>query len=648
MQDQSLQVPFENSWSPPQPSPMDIARNQLRAALSQQQSQPGTQQAAQPPMDMARARQMLQEKLGNVPRGTPEQPEDRGFWNNLGRHATAIAGSAAQNTAKNFQGMIPGMSAIPQGYRPWDDKMNKALNTDIYQTLDVEKGLGDEIAQGALEYTPFGGAAKGLLKAGEKVLPAIVNKFPNFAANTLGGAMYGGQQSGEGAGWGALGGALSTPIAAAATMPFKYAAGKIAQSAIPGMVSKAGEAIGKYGKPEFYADKLKGIYSGEKAKSKELYSQLNDEVNLLDKSVKQGKKSWNLSPKEDMRLASELDNSRKLFNATGVTNKQLDSYIAGLKKGRPLPNDFLNAFSSNKYINTLKRERTAVNKKIGSEPLLKEKYGETLNNLNDWISKPPKTWREAMQRQEAMNYAPKSYELKNNASDEYLKGAVGKGSGALKKSINESLRNAPLSKMKELYPAANKEYQKVQDFYKAPNKAGEMVYNKTMMNTMKGKESGEAALFSEIMAKPSQTGVTGFKHLSKLYGNEGDAKNAMKSYFFRNMSNGKPSQDALSIYSKLNKNLRNDLFGKDKEGKLLKAAFNAEEKFGRPKHLSLKTPATYLSSGASDIARLLGAGNLPPAVVNALAGYSKNPSQNTGRYLNKIIAPMAAQYGENQ
>jgi hypothetical protein len=601
---------------------------------------PQTQGNSQP------AQNPFADLIPNNSQPSPQQSapqEEMGAFNTAGRKALATVATAGRNIGNIPHNLYSGFPQVaPQDY-------------NYYKALGVDKNIVDDLTAGAIEFSPF---VRGASLAGEAVslAPKVGQYLSQFAKSSPRAAEIAaqvGKGSASGAAHGfatsspedrgfntALGGitgAASVPVGMAIAVPFKYGAEKLAQSAIPGLVNKAGNYLKSLPSADYYAQKLKNIFGGAKNEATETYAHLNKEVDLLDATVRRGKKAWKYSPEEQNKLADELENSRKLFNSTGVTNKQLDAYVSGLRNGKPLPDDFINTFNPQRYVDALKKERSQIIKKVGSEANLRDKYKDTVQNIDEWIANPPKTWRDVLRRQEAMNYAPKNYEIKNNAPDEYLKGVVGRGSRALKDSINRSLVNAPLSPLKELFPNATKNYQRVQDFYKAPGKSGELEYSKPLMTAMKGKNDPDSAIFDEFLPSSLQTGVAGLNHLEKLFGNKTDMQNAVKSYFFRKLSSGQTKQDALDLYRQLPDKSRAKLFGSGKDGELLKAAFRAEETLGMPKSFDLKHPASYIPGGAAELFKLMGSKYLSPRSVNSLINYSQSPAKNPGAVSNFLF-----------
>lgn len=473
--------------------------------------------------------------------------------------------------------------------------------------------VGDLAAETAV---PFGAARK-IMQAGK--LPAMLTKTPLRRAMTEGAIGLGALSHMQdptnpmativGAALGAGGGIVGRGAEKGLDLGRKY----YIQSAFPGLIEKATEKVGQLADPSYYARLLKGRHGAQQEKTREAYKALTEEAKRADKLAPEARKAWGYNPKAEREQAKRLEASRPLFYSSGFKKATIDKAIDELKKGRPVPDDMWYQFRPEKFIKAIKKERSALKRKIGNDAGLQEKYGETLSYLDEWLANPPKTFMDALRRQEAINYAPQSYEIRKNApADDFLRGVVGKARQGLKESFRDSALGTEIG---TLYPRALQEYQNLQKFYQAPAKSGELRFNRTLAEGMKGKQGLDAAVLGEFLPKVSQTGTAGLEHLGNLLGDPKKMQEAAKSYYLRRATDDlNYGKDVFDLYSKLSPQQRQLMFGQAAETPYLAAAEKSLKQLGDFRKAENKVGKKGLQYMASHYG--------PPAIIGTAIGKS--------------------------
>lgn len=572
--------------------------------------------------------------IGDVPRETQNPNENRGFLNNLGRQSAAIVGSAAQNIAKDF--LPSAMSTLaPGGSGEIIAKtlpgFGKGRDVDFYKQFGVEKGIGSDIAQGALEFAPYymgAGGAGSLFKSLPKVASlfekaaSAAPKSTKFAGEVAQNALAGGAMSAnrdQDVGMGALLGAASVPVGYAITAPLKYGAKKLAQSAIPGLTQRATEKLKTLFDPNDYAARLKDIFV---SKSKENTA------------------NWNA--------------------VDSVANK-LDESLIEASKANPILR-----FDNQSYVNHIDNFLGRVKK---LEPAKQAEYRQAIDFAERAKELAPQSFSGAVKLRQVINQELKDYlgqkgiASQNRQAKEFIKGLKDNLSG---ETISLNAKNLGENGGKEFLSAwnkANKSNIELQEFFKAKNPLGTIEEKRALKKALKSGELNDAAILDQFMPSPKQTGVAGLNQLTRLFGSKSGAQDAAKSYLNRRpLTNGNTVLDASTEYAKLSPAQRKWIYGDSKEGNLLETINKVRTEFGKePERQFYKMfahaaiPAalggalgyhvgegTGAASGVAVpliLSMLAGkaGGKLSPGAINRLTQYSKSPTKDRGRNVNALF-----------
>lgn len=561
-----------------------------------------------------------------------ELPPERGLWNNVGRHLLANIGGAGKNIMGSFDTGSFDMR-LPKGVRP--------NIGDPYERLGIKKGFGDEIAEGALGFLPYGFGANAAVKAAGQ-LPKVGKAIEGFvrgnpiktemAKQAGAGAAYGAVNAPEGekgnaALWGGSLGAGSVPLGMAAAAPLKYAAEKYAQSAIPGMTERATKYLKGLLSPDEYAGKIKSNYSIANAENKGKWDEVDSIAKKLDESL----------------LAKS--------NAEKNTNIK---------------------FNNSPYVNHIDKFLKEVGK---LEPAKKSEYKQAIDFAERAKQLAPESFSGAVSARKNINQELKDFlKEKNIAAEsrqakEFIKGLkkvlsndlIDENTKIFKKGVGENFRG--------IWDSANKSNVGLQEYYKGPQGLGRIAPIRQIREAVQDTGTADGGLIGKYMPKPSQTGTSGIEQLSKSIGSKEEAQSAAKSYLNRkSLDNGIRTVDASGEYAKLGPVQRKEIYGGSKEGELLETINDVRTKFGREpgktldKANALKTALPYLGaaavgggashySGADPEVSLalaglsmlglkgagLSAGKLSPKTIRWLADYASSKTKNPGRYINPAL-----------
>jgi hypothetical protein len=502
--------------------------------------------------------------------------------------------------------------------------------------------FGVDFAAGAV---PFQMGAGALMRYGGKILPKFakfMQKDPYFASsaleNSIAGAGYGAANDGTtGALTGGILGAISPLPSAAVNAGGKYIAEKVAQSAIPGLTSRATDYMRNLFSPEDYTSKLKNQFSKASSQNTANWNKVDEAAEALDNSLKSGTGSVTRYGQPSQKPT--FDNSPYL--------KHIDDYV--------------------EKVNNL-------------EPARRQEYSQALDFANEARQNAPQSVQGAVAAHKNLNQAlsefmsQKGMPAANRQAKEFVSG--------LKDNLKENMSNDFLDgRMKDLgydqsfsdiWNKANKSHSDLQNFYKSPDKLGNIVKSKKLEQAMKG-DTTEGSVIGQYSPKPSQTGTEGLDQLAENMGSKGTAQDAVQAYMNRRpLTNGVSTLDVSNEYAKLSPSQRSWIYGNSPQGKLLDTVNNVRQAFGKEPARSLLTAGTHhaLSLGApaaigyfgSELAggdkeqNLLtaaslmgGAGigkylsrRLSPEHVQALINYAKRSPANYGRYFNMPLQTAAS------
>lgn len=583
-------------------------------------------------------------KGGNVTRGTSNissKDEDDGMHlNSFGKHLLAEAGSAAQNTVKNMNmprldQYFKGIPTLPGG------------NTNLYDKFGIQKGGLDEFGENVMGFLPYASGA-GAIREGAKLLPGMakfIEKNPYYTAsaaeNALSGGAYGAVQDGKsGAETGAIAGALSPFPAALTNAGLRYGAEKIAQSAIPGLTKSATDYMRNLLTPNDYTSQLKGQFSKAYNENETNWGKVDEAAKALDNSLSYAPGSLT----KDGKMPPTFDNSPYI--------KHIDDYVNN--------------------INSL-------------EPARRQEYSQALAFADEAKRTAPQSVQGAVAAHKNLNQTLSEFmtdrgiPAANRQAKEFVSG--------LKDNLKENMSNDFLDgRMKDLgydqsfsdiWKAANKSHQDLQDFYKAPDKLGNISPNKKLKQAMQG-DTTEGNIIGQYAPKPSQTGTEGLDQLAKNMGSKQTAQDAVQAYMSRRpLTSGVSTLDVANKYADLSPTQRDWIYGGTPQKRYLDAIENTRQEFGKEPARSLLTAGLHhgLSIGAPaalgyfgselaggdkeqnllSAASLMGAAGigkylsrkLSPEAVNSIINYTKKSPVNYGRYLNMPLQA-ALSSGRNQ
>lgn len=421
---------------------------------------------------------------------------------------------------------------------------------------------------------------------------------------------------------GAAGGTLGSGIGQGADAALRYGAKTYAQSAIPGLISKATDKIKNYISPEQAAATLQ---------------------NNFNKAAGVNTANW----AQTSNLASALDD-----------------HLATQGK----------AFDATPFAKTIQDFTDKVSQ---MEPAVRAKYEQALGFANHVQDQAPQSFTGAVALRQNLNQELSKYLAKNNilAKDSQTKDLITQLKGSLQDTVNANKGNVDndlLNQFSQSWDAANKSHAAMQDFYKAPNATGALKTMRPLKDALQSGTLDSAALGK--YARPSLAGTSGTDQLNKLTGSD----DAARAYVMRNVTQGRGNQDALGAYEKLSPPQRQALFGNQSEGAALNVASTAKNALGEPSpsgwgalghhaatlgapgflgFLGAKTVGgqdwdTSLAAGLATAAAAKGGQAAisrfaSPASVMKAANFATSQNKNAGRYLSPVLASLFARGGQS-
>lgn len=608
---------------------------------------------------------LVPQASANVPRGpSPAAPSvspsdaPQGWLDSISRHLLANAGSALQNTVKNIN--FPRVSdAFPKTAQQLG--AGNLGKVDLYKGMGINKGILDDLSQGTMEFLPYLYGAGGATKAISEI-PAAAKFFSKFAANNPITARIGGEatknviandamalnqgdpnNTGSNLLYGTATGVAAPAVGYGLGALRQYGAEKVAQSAIPGLTKKATDYMRNLLDPNDYTASLKGNF-------KNAYDTNTANWNMVDKA------------------AADLDNA--------IQNPAAGQQSL-VKPGQPAPTS---SFDNSPY---LKHIDDYVNNINQLEPARRAQYSQALDFANQAREMAPQSVQGAVAAHKNLNQALSEFmsgqgiPAANRQAKEFVSG--------LKDNLKQNMSNDFLDqKMQDLgynqsfsdiWNKANQSHQNLQEFYKSPDKLGNVIKNTKIENSLKGPTT-EGNVIGQYAPKPSQTGTEGLDQLANNMGSKSAAQDAVKAYMNRRpLTNGVSTLDVSNEYAKLSPAQRDWIYGDSPEGKYLDTVNNVRQAFGKEPSRSLLTSGAHhaisfgvpaamgyfgsemaggdrrenLGSAAAALG-LTGYGKflarrISPGQVNWLTNYAKGLPVNPGRYMN--IAAQAGRYGGN-
>lgn len=577
------------------------------------------------------------------------QPRDLFGGNpNYGNEDVPRVTSSKENASADPSISDRAMASFLHQQSPWGPTKNHDPMANKLSPLEKVGNFGVDIAATAL---PFQMGAASLLKYGGKYAPKFakfLQKDPLYAAsaleNSIAGAGYGAANNGEkGAAVGAALGAFSPLPSAATSAALKYGAEKVAQSAIPGLTKRATDYMKNLLSPNDYTSQLKNQFS---------------------KASNENTANWN---KVD-EAAQSLDNSLRPPSGS-VTNY-------GQASQTP-------TFDNSPYI---KHIDDYINKINNLEPARRQEYSQALDFANEAKQNAPQSIQGAVAAHKNLNQALSEFMTDRGipAANRQAREFVGGLKDNLKENMNSDFLDGKMKDLgynqsfSDMWNKANQSHADLQNFYKSPDKLGNIAENPKLKQAMKG-DTTDGAVVGQYSPKPSQTGTEGLDQLAKNMGSKSAAQDAVQAYMNRRpLTNGTSTLDVSNEYAKLSPSQRDWIYDDSPQGKLLNTVNNVREAFGKEPSRSLLTAGTHhaLSLGApaalgyfgSELAggdreqnlitaaSLMGgagmgkylARRLSPESVQSLIKYTQRSPTNYGRYFNMPLQTAASGiYGGN-
>lgn len=618
----------------------------------------------------------------NVPQGTsnasPSVDENDGWHlNNIGRHLLAQAGSAIQNTFRNVD-------------LPKIDEVDKRIpqipgrNANLYKDFGIQKGFADTLGQGTMEFLPYMAGGGGAVKAVSEI-PAAARFFSKFAADNPMTAKIAGaagkniiandamalnqgdpNSTGSDLLYGTATGLAAPVLGYGLGAANRAMAEKVAQSAIPGLTSRATNYMRNLLDPNDYAAQLYNRFSSMFNKNRQAWADVNKTASNIDQRLTK------------TNAVSQAPKTSSLLDESGnpIQMPQPDRMVSNV--------DF-NASPYHSYINDF------TNKVNALEPAQRAPYQQALSLAEQARELAPQSLSGTVSARQNINQNLKEFlnqqgsNTANNAMNAQSKQFLTGLKNTLQKNISQSnvgnVGEEAMQDFTDKWAAANKAHQDLQEFYRSPQPGTGIV--KPVKQTREAYQAAQQgqqldpAIIGKYMPRPNQSGTQGLEQLSKLYDSKEQAQAAAKAYINRRpLSNGVSTLDVTNEYAKLSPAQRDWIYGDSKEGQLLKAANNARQSFGKEPGRSLLTAGTHhllgyglpgmagylasayaggnwrddllsgiaTSAGVHGLGKLVG--KLPLGIVNPIINYGESAPVNPGRYMN--IALQGGRYGGNQ
>lgn len=650
--------------------PSQITPQMAQAELARRQGASGGNQGGNPQSQitpqMARAelarREGMQPPQQNVTRGTAIERipfPGIGLLPNLDalKRTGAAIGKAGIETLN-----IPAKLGLPYAKKIADPNMP-------YEKLGIEQGLADQLVSGALEFSPYmlpikaaAGVAKTIpfLKKGAQWLATRPTRAA-MATQAPAGALYGYTNAPEGyRAFGTIGGTglgFLGPLAGkAGSEILKKGVEKYSQSAIPGFLKKAKEALGIPGNPQDYAKTVQGRFNKDVGINKTAFDNVTQEAKGMD---------------------ALLGHEREVLKNSSI----LDA------KGKPLQKS-----TTEKFVDFDNAPfKTAIKGFIGDirklEPALREPYKNAIGVARYLNRLAPKSFEGAVAMRKNLNEHLRNYYEKKNlipkTKDEFTKSLLGRVKKSIFSTVDQNVKKVPTKiaeKFKADWEAANKGYTELQNYYKIPQGEGALKPTRQRREALESQTLNANAI-GKYLPKQKDTTTAGFQQLEKVIGGPEEAKKALRSYYLNDiLENGASPQKIEKIYGKLSPAQRAYLFGGGKIEDLLNTVNEVGKKFGLPKKenwvgyighhgLGLGAPAavaggaTYLGGGdakesvaaglgtAAAIAGLkkgVGATATPKNVMKALQKYD-TIGKKRSNLSQLLFQPLGrSMYGENE
>jgi hypothetical protein len=419
-------------------------------------------------------------------------------------------------------GAIQGTSGVP------DNPSAEALGSFIPSMLGGEGAVAElapKASQIADKVLPnigglAGKVASGTASAAGKVAPELAGMTAYGAStnqdNPLGGALLGATMGLGGAGAGRLMGKASSPIA-------KLFAKHISDP----LAIRAQEVLSKAtGKAPDIEDILGKAYGNAADK---IYGREADDAS-------EGVKGWNetLEP-----IAQKADEAGE-FNS--------DDYV---KKA----NDILSELEP-KY----------------NDVSLRDKYAPSINFLKQQIDSPPKTYQEAMIRNEAINSLPSKWSKTDTGKTEAAK----KVSNIMRDALNDqvsknALENDANKAFADAWNQKKKDYAFLKSFSGLPA-GGKIAFKKPIADLIGRNPSEDIRKFYLPTSKKMGTDV--MQHLANLVGDKKLAANALKKNYMDGayVAGEFEPQKAIGLYNKLSDKQKKFMFNNEENELFSKAA----------------------------------------------------------------------------
>lgn len=536
---------------------------------------------------------------------------------NIGAHVLGDLGTIGGDILNVPHHIYSGIPAYNPGY-------------DYYKPLGVQPNLADKVGVNVAEYAPYAtgaGAAVDALGIGGKILPTI-------AQNELGNVAFGATQNDDnasGAIKGAATGGLASVLGIGGSAIGKAGANLYAKTAIPGLIQKGTDALKTtLGNANDYAAKFLQRFQGADMANEANWKMANANADNLDSQMSAKNTPFNAQPVTDY-ISGFLDKVK------GMTPMQARPYqnavdFAQNEASQILPQNFSDLVAGRQIANdTL------------SDFLKKRNLDQADNQTQEFV----KGWKDSL-----VNDVPEANKSAVNADD--------------------------FNNFKDSWENANQSHQYLQQFKNTTNTAGAQTPS-NVLATARNAQSPEGGILSQFMPATTQTGTNEIENLGNLYGDQGEANNALLSYKLRQATDAEKSPNqAMNIYRGFSPEQRQALYQNNPSQPYFSTANRGVEQYGMPKtapqgflpklgyHALAASPAGLLGFGGGlamgmpwEHALMLGAGTAfggklgakgiqkmaTPNSVNAAMNYAQAPIQ-TGLLSRYVIPAMTAPGGQ--